>query len=127
MANKRIKHRTSTSADTAHTLWLAGLGALSITQKRGGTLLAGLIAEGRDFQGRARRLAQEVGADAQAQIKGAIAPLRMHARDNAKKVGALIERTVALALRKFGVPSKADIEALSQRMGALSRQLKAVK
>lgn len=127
MANKRIKQKASTSADTAQTLWLAGLGALSITQKRGGALLTGLIAEGRDFQARVRRFVHEIGADAQSQLKGAVAPLRMHARDNVKKAGELIERTVALALGRFGVPSKADIEALSQRMGALSRQLKTAK
>ena len=32
-----------------------------------------------------------------------------------------------MALDKLGVPSKSDIEALSQRMSALSRQLKAAK
>ena len=33
----------------------------------------------------------------------------------------------ATVLAKLGIPSKADIEALSQRMSALSRQLKAAK
>lgn len=127
MATKRNKNQTTSSADKAHTVWLAGLGAVSIAQKRGTELLAGLAAEGRDFQARAQRLAREVGADAQAQVLGAVAPLRMHARDNARKIGALIERGVALALDKLGVPSKSDIEALSQRMSALSRQLKATK
>ncbi|MBS0487963.1 MAG: phasin family protein [Proteobacteria bacterium] len=127
MATKRNKNQTTSSADKAHTVWLAGLGAVSIAQKRSTELLAGLAAEGRDFQARAQRLAREVGADAKAQLKGVVAPLRMHARDNARKIGVLIERGVALALDKLGVPSKSDIEALSQRMSALSRQLKATK
>lgn len=127
MAKKRIQHKTSTPADTANKLWLAGLGALSIAQKRGGTVVHSLIAEGHDFKVRACRLVSEVGADTQSQIKGVFAPLRMHAGDTAKKVSALVERIVAQALAKLGVPSKADIEALSQRMSALSRQLKAAK
>ena len=105
MASKRNKNQTSSTAGKAQAVWLAGLGAVSIAQKRGTKLLSGLAAEGRDFQARAQRLA----------------------RDNAKKIGALIERGVALALSKLGVPSKSDIEALSQRMSALSRQLKAAK
>jgi len=127
MASKRNKNQTSSTAGKAQAVWLAGLGAVSIAQKRGTKLLSGLAAEGRVFQARAQQLAREVGADAQSQLKGAVAPLRMHARDNAKKIGALIERGVALALSKLGVPSKSDIEALSQRMSALSRQLKAAK
>lgn len=127
MANKRNKNQTTSSAGKAHNVWLAGLGAVSIAQKRGTKLLSGLAAEGRDFQSRAQRLAREVSADAQAQIKGAVAPLRMHARDNARKIGAAVQGAVAGVLAKLGIPSKADIEALSQRMSALSRQLKAAK
>ncbi|MBS0555924.1 MAG: phasin family protein [Proteobacteria bacterium] len=127
MTNKRNKKPAAPAANTAHDVWLAGLGAVSIAQKRGTRLLAGLAAEGRDFQSRAQQLVREVRADAQSQLKGALAPLRMHARDNARKAGVLIQRIVAQALDKLGVPTKSDIESLSQRMSALSRQLKAVK
>jgi poly(hydroxyalkanoate) granule-associated protein len=130
MASKRIKQKMTaveTPADKARALWLAGLGAVSIAQKRGGELGANLIAEGKDFQARAQQLVQEVGTDAQAQIKGAFAPLRMQAKDNAKKFGVVIEGAVAAVLAHLGIPSKADIEELTQRMTALSRQLKTVK
>ena len=40
---------------------------------------------------------------------------------------AVVQSAVATVLAKLGIPSKADIEALSQRMSALSRQLKAAK
>lgn len=127
MAIKRKKVEATVAADKLHAVWLAGLGAVSIAHKRGGKVLHGMIDEGQDFQARVRRLVREIGADAQAQLAGAMAPLRMHARDNAKRAGKLFERLVAGALDKLGVPSKADIEALGQRMSALSRQLKAAK
>ncbi|MHB8678609.1 MAG: phasin family protein [Rudaea sp.] len=127
MAYKRNKNQTSSTAGKTHAVWLAGLGAVSIAQKRGTELLAGLSAEGREFQARARRLAREVGADAAVHLKGAVAPLRVDLKRNAARIGAAAQNAVAGVLARLGIPSKADIEALSQRMSALSRQLKAAK
>lgn len=127
MASKHNKIRTSATAGKAHAVWLAGLGAVSIAQKRGTEALAGLATEGRDFQARAQKLAREVGADASVHVHGAIAPLRASLERNVGKFGAVVQNAVAGVLAKLGIPSKADIEALSQRMSALSRQLKAAK
>ncbi|MDR3389862.1 MAG: phasin family protein [Rudaea sp.] len=130
MATKKIKSRQTTTAapvDKARSLWLAGLGAVSIAQKQGGDLYAGLIVEGKDFQARTRKLAREIGTDTKAQVKGVIAPLRARFKSNTKKAGATIQRGVALALAQLGIPSKADVEELTQRVAALSRQLKTAK
>ncbi len=130
MVSKRIKQKAATvetPADKARALWLAGLGAVSIAQKRGGELSSNLIAEGVDFQARAQKLVQEVGTDTKSQIKGVFAPLRMQAKDTAKKFGTTLERAVAVVLARLGIPSKADIEELTQRVTALSRQIKTAK
>lgn len=127
MANKRNKNPASPPASKAHAAWLAGLGAVSIAQKRGTQVLSGLAAEGRDFQNRAQQLVREVGADATVHVKGVFAPLRVDLKRNAARLGAAVQSAVAGVLAKLGIPSKADIESLSQRMSALSRQLKAAK
>ncbi len=127
MASKRNKNQTAFPAGKAHAVWLAGLGAVSIAQKRGTEVLSGLAAEGRDFQARAQQLVREVGADARVHVKGVVAPLRVDLKRNAAKLGVVVQSAVATVLAKLGIPSKADIEALSQRMSALSRQLKAAK
>jgi len=59
MAGKRTKQspQNRKPADQARTLWLAGLGAISIAQKRGGELIAELIAEGHELQSRAQKFA----------------------------------------------------------------------
>jgi poly(hydroxyalkanoate) granule-associated protein len=113
--------------DPARTLWLAGLGAVSIARKQGGELLSDLIAEGSDVQVRAQKLAKELRADAKAQIKGVITPLRASVKKNAAKASAAVQQGVAAALAKLGIPSKTDIEELTQRVAALSRQLKTAK
>jgi poly(hydroxyalkanoate) granule-associated protein len=129
MAIKRTKQSPAiqTPTDKARALWLAGLGAVSIAQKRGGELLSGLIAEGHDFQTRTQKLAQEVGADAAVHVKGALAPFRAGLKRNIKKFGAAVQGGVAGALARLGIPSKADIDELTQRVTALSKQLKTAK
>jgi poly(hydroxyalkanoate) granule-associated protein len=113
--------------DPARTLWLAGLGAASIARKQGGELLSDLIVEGQDAQVRTQKLAKQFKSDAKAQIKGVITPMRASIRKTAAKVGAAVQQGVAVALAKLGIPSKADIEELTQRVAALSRQLKTGK
>jgi poly(hydroxyalkanoate) granule-associated protein len=127
MASKRNKNQTTSTADKAHAVWLAGLGAVSIMQKRGTEVLSGLAAEGRDFQARAQQLVREVSADAKVHVDGVVAPLRVDFKRNAAKLNVVVQNAVAAVLAKLGIPSKADIESLSQRMTALSRQLKAAK
>jgi poly(hydroxyalkanoate) granule-associated protein len=127
MATKRNKNQTTSTAGKTQAVWLAGLGAVSIAQKRGTQLLSGLAAEGRDFQIRTQQLVREVGADAAVHVKGVVAPLRVDLKRNAAKIGTVVQNAVAGLLAKLGIPSKADIETLSQRMSSLSRQLKAAK
>ena len=127
MATKRTKTTPAaaqTPAESAQAIWLAGLGAVSIAQKRGGELFQSLIGEGKEFQVRAQKVAQEIGADAKAQVKGALEPVQARARHELQRAGSAVQHGVATVLAKLGIPSKADIEELTTRVAALSRQLK---
>lgn len=130
MANKRIKTQTKPvqhPADTARKLWLAGLGAFSVARRRGGETFSSLIGEGKQFQTHAQKLAHEIRTDAQAQIKGSIAPLRSAWQHNIARTGAAVQKGIGVVLARAGIPSKADIEELTRRVSALSRQLKSAK
>ncbi len=130
MTNKRTQQQAKARHDTAATarsVWLAGLGAASIAQKRGAELVATWIEEGKDLQARAQQLTREVRADAAAQVKGAFAPIRHGLERQAERFGSALQQGVARVLANLGIPSKADIEELTQRVTALSRQLKAAK
>lgn len=127
---KSTKKQTTTihaPADNARALWLAGLGAVSIARKRGGKALAEMIGEGREFQSRAQKLTREIRADAIAQADGALAPVRAAVQQNVRNAGKLVQNIVSATLAKLGIPSKADIEELTLRVAALTRQLKTAK
>ena len=129
MAIKKTKQspKNPTAADKAQGLWLAGLGAVSIAQKRGGEAISGLIAEGHDLQIRAQKLAHEVTSGATEQVKDALAPFQAGFKRNLKKVGEVVQSAIAGTLARLGIPTKADIDELTQRVAALSKQLKAAK
>ena len=127
MATKRSKQlaAAATPKQTVQQIWLAGLGAASIAQKRGGDVLVRLVAEGKTVQTRGGKLARELGRDAAAQVNGALAPVKARVKADLGKAGKAVQQGIALVLSKLGIPSKADIDELTTRVSALSRQLKA--
>ena len=52
-------------------------------------------------------------------------PVRAGVARQVQQVGMAIQSGIAGVLAALGIPSKADIDELSHRVGALSRQLKA--
>jgi len=129
MAVKKTRktQTAQTPADKAQALWLAGLGAVSIAQKRGGEAISGLVAEGHDLQARAQKLAQEVTSGATEQMKEAIAPFQAGLTRGITKVGAFVQSAIAGTLARLGIPTKAEIDELTRRVAALSKLLKTAK
>jgi polyhydroxyalkanoate synthesis regulator phasin len=60
-------------------------------------------------------------------VKDALAPFQAGFKRNIKKVGAVVQSAIAGTLARLGIPTKADIDELSQRVAALSKQLKTAK
>ena len=105
-------------------MWLAGIGALSLARKRNKALLGDLIAEGARLRAKAAKVASETRSDARAQIEGFLTPVRQHFDQQVEKAGKAVQAGVGGVLSRLGIPSKADIDDLAQRVGNLSRQLK---
>lgn len=127
MASRRTKQNSTKPTSADRTIWLAGLGAVSIAQKRGGELISELITEGYQFRTRAQALAQEISSQAAEQAKDALAPFQAEFKRNIKKLGVVVQNGVAGALAVLGIPSKSDIAELTQRVAALSKQLKTAR
>ena len=127
MASRRTKQYSTKPTSADRTIWLAGLGAVSIAQKRGGELISDLITEGYQFRARAQELAQEITSQAAEQAKDALAPFQAEFKRNVKKLGVAVQNGVAGALAVLGIPSKSDIAELTHRVAALSKQLKTAR
>ena len=126
MATKKAQGKTK----AAHTppgvesLVLAGIGAASLARKHGKAILGEFVAEGRRQQGEAAKMARKAAVDAKAQVQGIVVPMRTGLKRRLAKITTAAEAGVVAVRSRLGIPSKADVDELAERVGALSRQLK---
>jgi poly(hydroxyalkanoate) granule-associated protein len=95
--------------ESAHQIWLAGLGAFVKAQEEGGKLFNALVKEGEGVQKRTQHSAEMKIDEVRAMAVGTL--------DKLEKV---FEDRVARALHSLNVPTKKDIDSLSKRIAALT-------
>lgn len=95
--------------ESANQIWLAGLGAFATAQAEGVKVFETLVAEGEKLQARTKETADERIAEVKEKATGAW--------DKLEKV---FEERVARALHTLNVPSRQDIDTLTQRVAELT-------
>lgn len=113
--------------DSAQQIWLAGLGAFSKAQAEGGKAFDTLVKEGLSIQRKTQAVAEERIAEATNRVSDMATDLSSKATGKWDKLENIFEDRVAKALNKLGVPSARDVEALIERIDALSHQVKGTK
>ncbi|MBS0589486.1 MAG: phasin family protein [Proteobacteria bacterium] len=131
MAGKKIQNTkiefANTPTEQLRRIWLAGLGAFSLTRKHGGEWFGRFVAEGQGFAARGTQFARETVADARAQATGVFSPILLRAEKQVDAYTKAVEKNVGRALNRFGIPSKHEIEELSRHVATLTRKLKTAK
>ena len=98
--------------DSAHKIWLAGLGAMTVAEEEGTRFFKKLVEKGEEFESRTKDHFQDVREKAENQVE---------------KLGDTVDDQVTKALERLGVPSRADIESLSERVDELARKVDELK
>jgi poly(hydroxyalkanoate) granule-associated protein len=98
-----------TVRESAHQIWLAGLGAYSKAQEEGNKVFDALVKEGETIQKKTRKAAD----DKMAEVAG-------KAAGTWDRLEQVFEDRVARALSSLGVPTKKDIDKLSKRVAELT-------
>lgn len=110
--------------DTAHQVWLAGLGALSKAQRGAPKLFDELVKEGARVHASASKSADKavrsVVGRAQAELEGRVNSARSKAADTLENLEKIFQTRVQRALHQMGVPVSRDIAKLSARVEALN-------
>lgn len=114
MAVKKSKtSRLPKIKQSAHEVWLAGLGALSLAGEEGGRLFKSLVKKGQGLEkvnkARIHQLAEKVET------------LRGDARNAVARVKSPIEAGMNNAMSRLGVPSRKEIATLTKRVEELTR------
>ncbi|MBL8262081.1 MAG: phasin family protein [Xanthomonadaceae bacterium] len=111
-------------SESAQQIWLAGVGAFSRAQAEGTKLFEGLVKEGMGLEQTMRKFAggrAEVVRDA---VENRVGQARERATDTWDKLEKVFEDRVQRALVKLGVPSREDLADLSDRVEALTAELR---
>lgn len=120
--------------ESAHKIWLAGLGALSVAEEEGSKLFKTLVEQGQRFEaeGKERLKDARKGADDAAQRAGRAAE---EAADRARRategaweqIGGAFDERLGKALHRIGVPTRDEIASLSRRIEELTRAVERVQ
>lgn len=145
-AGKKATGRTGQSIkDNTQEIWLAGLGAFALAQDEGGKILKEgakalegtgrrvvgegaklferLIREGNKVQKVGRKMAEDTVGDVREDVAGRVDKVRKGAQANWDRLEQVFEQRVAKALAALGVPTSAEIEALSSHVARLNEQV----
>ncbi|MFO1424994.1 MAG: phasin family protein [Candidatus Competibacteraceae bacterium] len=105
--------------ESAHLIWLAGLGAFTKVSAEGGKLFEALVKEGEKVEERTR----EVAAGALEAAREQTGEARGRVVETWDKVEQIFEDRLARVLGQLGIPSREDLRELTQRIDALQAQL----
>ena len=112
---------SGTVKESAQQIWLAGLGAFAKAQEEGGKVFEALVKEGTSIQRKTQAAAEERISEATQRMASMATDISSKASGQWGKLEDIFEDRVSRALKKLGVPSAKDIEALAARVDELHR------
>lgn len=125
--NVTVKAEVTDVRDTARNVFLASLGAVSISRKEGARIVETLIEQGQDLRDRTVKMAEGKVNDVRKQVIGVVGKVQKQATSNLTQVEGVVGGQVTRVLSRLGIPSKADVQELSRRVADLNRQVKALQ
>jgi poly(hydroxyalkanoate) granule-associated protein len=105
--------------ESAHLIWLAGLGAFTKVSAEGGKLFEALVKEGEKVEERTREIATGVLEAAREQT----GETRGRVVETWDRVEQIFEDRLTRVLGQLGVPNHEDLRELTQRIDALQARL----
>ena len=114
--------------ESAHKIWLAGLGALAVAEEEGSKLFKTLVQQGERFEAEgkqklkeAKKDADDAGTRAKKLAEETAERARRAAEGAWEQLGGAFDDKLAKALHRIGVPTREEISALSRRIEELTR------
>ncbi|WP_332814268.1 phasin family protein [Ramlibacter sp.] len=114
---------SSTVRESASQIWLAGLGAFAKAQDEGSKVFDTLVKEGLSIQRKTQAVAEEKISEATSRMALMATDLSSKASGQWDKLESIFEERVARALKKLGVPSAKEVDALIARIDELNRSV----
>ncbi len=115
-AKKKSKELQKDIVDSAHKIWLAGLGAVAMAEQEGGKFFTNLVEKGGKVEKKSRELSKEQVEKA----KGTMAGMKTVAESYWETFGRTLDDQMTAVIHRLGVPTKEEIETLTQKVESLT-------
>ncbi len=109
----------SSVKESAQQIWLAGMGAFAKAQAEGRQRFDALVKEGASLQKKTQSVAEEKFGDVTSKMTSMADDVTAKAGKQWDKLESIFEERTAKAMKKLGVPSSKDVQALKDRIDAL--------
>ncbi len=123
VAKKQVKVLQNDIMDSAHKVWLAGLGAVAMAEGEGAKFFSDLVEKGKNIEHRGRKQTKERMEQAKErmqQAKGTVLGMKTVAESYWETFGRTIDEKVTSAIHRLGVPTKEEIETLTKKVEDLT-------
>ena len=107
-SRKKSPPKKAAGPPLAQQIWLAGLGALSLAERGGTRVFHGLIEQGEAYEEKGRERVEQV---------------RTGAREGRSRAKSSIKSSVHSTLGRLGVPTREELQELTERVEALTAAL----
>src|SRR6476660_713990 len=109
--------------ESAHRIWLAGLGALATAEAEGTEMFSRLVERGKDVEARGK----DAAADWKEQAKSKVEDAKSQAGNAWSGLGDKVDETLTTALHRMGVPTREEIRSLTQKIEELNAKVEQLK
>jgi poly(hydroxyalkanoate) granule-associated protein len=106
--------------ESAHQIWLAGMGAFSKAQEGRAKVFETLIKEGLSLQRKTQSAAEEKIGEVTGRMSAMAGDVSNKAGQHWDKLETIFEQRTAKALNRLGVPTAKDVDALIKRVDDLA-------
>lgn len=109
---KKLNSKQPVLRESAERIWLAGLGALALTEERGTKFFKTLVKKGEAFDRATRSL-----------LDKQIASVKDVPNTAMRRIEGSMEHTMTGMLHRFGIPTRREIHSLTRRVESLADSL----
>jgi poly(hydroxyalkanoate) granule-associated protein len=115
----RAKELQRDMTDSAHKIWLAGLGAMAVAEEEGSKLFKSLVEKGEDIEGRGKEQVEKA--------KGTVAGVKTVAESYWGTFERTVDDQMTAVIHRIGVPTKAEIEDLTKKVEDLTKSVEKLR
>lgn len=102
--------------ESAHRIWLAGLGALAAAEQEGAKVFSRLVERGKEFESKGR-----------VEVKDQVERAKATAETTWDSMSSRMDEMVTSALHRMGVPTREEIRRLTLKVEELNSKIESLR